>query len=322
MNTTFRTLTLISFSILVSGCQTTNQHANLYNKYSNSPNNKAFSVGVNGVAGAAWSSQTIEEAKSRANSACKNSGGMNCTVTEVNGKPIGTTSSATTSTRDPALNTTINNTYNLNSSQMSYTADLTIHSSGFFVNKYHILTTSYITDRCEKIRFALDGSMHDLDVVRVDSSNGLSLLKSAHHSEVAALISSDKLTRQGDRVLTYGYDLSDILNAGSPTYQGRITDGIVSSANGVLNDVRVMKITNNTNSGSIGGPVFNESGAVKGIITSKTENAIKASMLDIFLSEAGVAFRAQSNSKTLSTSSIAESGKSITVPLVCFNSSK
>ena len=178
-----------------------------------------------------------------------------------------------------------------------------------------------MTDRCEKLSFERDGKLFDLDVIRVDASNRLALLKSSKSSDTSAIISTEKLTRQGDRVYAYGYNLSDSRNSGSPTYQGRITDGIVSSANGQFNDVRVMKITNDKETWTVGGPIFNEYGKVRGILTSEKEDAIKSSMLNIFLSESGITFSSQPNSKSLPISSIAENGKSITVPLVCFNPS-
>jgi len=60
-----------------------------------------------------------------------------------------------------------------------------------------------------------------------------------------------------------------MVNAKTPTYQGRITDGIISPASGQNNDVRFMNVTNELNNGNIGGPVLAENGDVIGVISDK-----------------------------------------------------
>lgn len=78
----------LSAAIILSGCQATTQgQTSLYERYQNKPNNKAYSIGTNGKAGAAWSAGSISEAIELANETCRNDGGRNCNVTEINGKP-------------------------------------------------------------------------------------------------------------------------------------------------------------------------------------------------------------------------------------------
>lgn len=300
--------------LVLSGCQTvtnsTTPADDLYSKYRAKPNIKAFSIGTNGVAGASWGASSTSEAIDLAQKTCMNSGGLNCSVTEVNGSPV--------SNFKPVQNKseTVNN-YNIVSKGIAYKPDLSLESAGTFVNKNYIITTNEMVDYCSKISFEHSGSLVDTTVVRIDKTNNLVALKSSYASKSWAKISERKQTSQGERVYAYGYDQSDLINSKVPTYQGKITDGIISSASGELNDIRVMKITNEINFGNIGGPVIAESGGVLGLVTSLDKNVVKSSMLSIFLNELNIEYTLADESKSISPSLIAKTAKNYSVPLVC-----
>ncbi|MGF1686999.1 hypothetical protein L4C36_09925 [Photobacterium japonica] len=84
----FVKLSFLSTAIILSGCQATSQgQTSLYERYQNQSNNKAYSIGTNGKAGAAWNAGSISEAIDLANETCRKDGGQNCNVTEINGRP-------------------------------------------------------------------------------------------------------------------------------------------------------------------------------------------------------------------------------------------
>ncbi|MGF1681456.1 S1 family peptidase [Photobacterium minamisatsumaniensis] len=301
---------IVAMSVaLVAGCQTTGNSAdNLYNQYRAKPNNKAFSIGTNNVAGAAWGAASTSEAMKLAQQTCVNSGGFNCNVTEVNGKPVSS----------QAESSTVNN-FNIVSQGINYKPNLNVKASGFFVNKDNILTTSDMIDACSKINYERSGRLLETTVVRVDKRNNIAVLKALTPNNSYATIGLSKQTTQGERTYTYGYELSDVVNTKTPTYQGKITDGIISSASGKNNDVRIMRTTNEVNEGNIGGPVIAENGNVIGLVTKGKQESIKSSMFTIFLNELNIGYKTSSTSKSVSPSKIAEQSKTYAVPLVCLN---
>ncbi|PSU09399.1 hypothetical protein C9I92_07555 [Photobacterium ganghwense] len=316
MNKNKITIGFITAAFFLTGCQTTMTSADfLYNQYRAKPNNKAYSIGTNNVAGAAWGAETEEEAIQMANKTCIKSGGKNCNVTEVNGIPM---SNGALQSFDvaPYNKPTVNN-YNYIYQGISYVPDLNKRASGFFISSEHLLTTSQMVDSCTKISFERNGQLHDTTVLRADKNNGLAVLKLNSPVSNYAKISSQTKTKQGDKTYTFGYDLSDVVNSKIPSYQGKITDGIISSALGKNNDIRFMKTTNEINNGNIGGPVVSEYGDVIGIITNINKDAIKSSMINLFLNESEVRIQNSTNKKKVTTSEIAEKSQGFTVPLVC-----
>lgn len=120
-------------------------------------------------------------------------------------------------------------------------------------------------------------------------------------------------------VIKYGYELSDRVNSSIPTYQGKITDGIISSASGKYNDVRIMTTTNEVSDGNVGGPVIAENGDVIGITISDKNESVKASMFSIFLNELNINYKTANHKNSVSPSKIADKSKGFSVPLVCLN---
>lgn len=306
---------ILASSVIISGCQTVGNDADrLYSQYRGKPNNKAFSIGTNGIAGASWSAASKTQAMELAQKTCIDTGGFNCNVTEINGAPI-----SNASLQESQLNNSTVNNYNIMSQGVSYKPNLSVQSSGFFVNQDYILTTSYIVDSCSKINYERSGRLLETTVVRVDKANNIAVLKSLTSNKFYASISSQKQTTQGDRTYTYGYDRSDMVNSKTPTYQGKITDGIISSASGKNNDIRFMKVTNEINLGNVGGPVLAENGDIIGIISNTNKDAIKSSIFTIFLNELNIDYQTKEKNQPISPAKIAEASQKISVPLVCLN---
>jgi len=191
MKVNFTKIGIFVSIVMVSGCQTTGNSADkLYNQYRGKTNNKAFSIGTNGVAGAAWGAASKSEAMKLAQKTCVDSGGFNCSVTEINGRAISNQSN----------NSTVNN-YNITSQGVSYKPNLLVQSSGFFVNSEYILTTSKVVDACSKINYERSGRLFETTVVRVDRANNIAVLKALTPNKSYAHISSQKQTTQGELAL-------------------------------------------------------------------------------------------------------------------------
>ena len=124
MKPKFSAVSILAIVTMLSGCQTVGNSAdNLYTQYRGKANNKAFSIGTNGVAGAAWGASSKDAAMRLAQKTCVDSGGLNCGVTEVNGTPISNQANLTSSPK----NSTVNN-YNIISQGVTYKPDLFVQS--------------------------------------------------------------------------------------------------------------------------------------------------------------------------------------------------
>ncbi|MGF1875294.1 trypsin-like peptidase domain-containing protein [Photobacterium frigidiphilum] len=307
-------VSLLALVFISAGCQAANVTAEkLYNQYKNKPDNKAYSIGTNGVAGSAWGASTKEEAIELAQQTCRKTGGLNCNVTEVNGRPLSSNDSQVKNFR------TVNN-YNIVSNGINYKPDLSVTSTGFFINNEYLLTTNDVVENCSKINYERNGRLIETTVIRADKMNNISILKSTTPNATYAIISSKKKTSQGERTYTYGFELSDMAYSKIPSYQGKITNGIISRASGSYNDIRIMTITNEISKGDIGAPVIAENGDVIGLVTNEQKESIKSSILSIFLNEQNISYHTtKKTANNVSPSVIAEASQKFSVPLVCLN---
>ncbi|MCW8331572.1 serine protease [Photobacterium sp. SDRW27] len=309
-------VSLLAVLVFSASSQAANMTAEkLYNQYQKKSDNRAFSIGINGVAGAAWGAATKEEAMNLAQNTCKKLGGLNCNITEVNGRPLSSSNSKVENYR------TVNN-YTIVSNGINYTPDPRVNFTGFFINNNYLITTDNAIKNCSKINYERNGRLIEATVIRTDKINHISILKSAIPNDTYAIISSKKKTSQGERTYTYGFESLGMENSKIPSYQGKMTDGIISRASGNYNDIRIMTITNEISHGDIGAPVMSENGDVIGIVTDDKKQSMKSSMLSIFLNEQNISYHMTNKknaNKKISPSVIADKSQKFSVPLVCLN---
>lgn len=75
---------------ILGGCSSSEQTTySLFQEYRDQPGNKAYAIGINKVAGAAWSARTVQDAQAAALSTCKELGGVNCNIVDINGNAVG-----------------------------------------------------------------------------------------------------------------------------------------------------------------------------------------------------------------------------------------
>ena len=84
---------VVGASAVLSGCGPTPArpimpffNENLYSQYWKGDHNKAYAVGSNKVVGAAWGQSSVEAARSLAITNCKEAGGVDCRIINVNDK--------------------------------------------------------------------------------------------------------------------------------------------------------------------------------------------------------------------------------------------
>ncbi|MGF1733201.1 MULTISPECIES: hypothetical protein [Photobacterium] len=79
----------IAVAFGISGCQSADPGTyGLYKDYRLQSDNKAYAIGTNKIAGAAWGARDIQEAQKLAIETCVKLGGKNCNIVDINGSSV------------------------------------------------------------------------------------------------------------------------------------------------------------------------------------------------------------------------------------------
>jgi S1-C subfamily serine protease len=132
----------------------------------------------------------------------------------------------------------------------------------------------------------------------------------------------------GDAVVAFGFPLPGLLSS-----DGNVSSGILSATSGLGNDVRFIQISAPVQPGNSGGPLFDSSGHVIGVVVAKLDAlkiaqitgdipqnvnfAVQWSAVRAFLDEAGVHYQKEISQRPSSTSSTAAAASRIAVAIVC-----
>jgi TPR repeat protein len=143
------------------------------------------------------------------------------------------------------------------------TARIVATGSGFYVsNSALILTNYHVIQNCTAV--SVLGAT--ASVVGVDQQNDLALLSTSPRSGEVATLRGDPPVRAGERVVVVGFPLTGLL-----AEQANVTTGDVSSLAGINNDSRYLQITAPVQPGNSGGPLFDASGNVIGVVSAKLD---------------------------------------------------
>lgn len=203
--------------------------------------------------------------------------------------------------------------------------------TGFVVSASgHIVTNNHVIDGCSDLKGNLTGeATMVLRVVSADANNDLALLQPS--STVAfkdfARI-RDRSFHSGDSVVAIGFPYHGFL-----TSDFTVTTGIVSSLSGMLNDTRFLQISAPVQPGNSGGPLFDNSGQIVGVVTGKLPNlriaaatgnipeninfAIKTGALRDFLDNSVVPYQTAEPKRELKTTEIAGNARAYTMLISC-----
>ncbi|WFU81154.1 trypsin-like peptidase domain-containing protein [Bradyrhizobium sp. CIAT3101] len=203
--------------------------------------------------------------------------------------------------------------------------------TGFVVSANgHIVTNNHVIDGCSELKGNLTGeAAMVLRVVSSDATNDLALLQPS--STVAfkdfARI-RDRSFHSGDSVVAIGFPYHGLL-----TSDFTVTTGIVSSLSGMLNDTRFLQISAPVQPGNSGGPLFDTTGQVVGVVTRKLDGlrvavatgtipeninfAIKTGALRDFLDNSVVPYQTAEPKGELKTPEIAGNARAYTMLISC-----
>ena len=221
--------------------------------------------------------------------------------------------------------------------------------SSFFVSKLgHIVTNEHVVRNCSAVTVG-DSSKNQVtaNVLETDKRNDLALLRISTtemaSSETKSLISrlglklvplsSEGLVRAEDVVLG-----EDVLVSGYPYGERfrntiKVTKGIVSANKGMGDDSGQFQMDAAVQSGSSGGPIYDENGNIVGVVVAQLnklkvakaigslpENVnfgINASTVRQFLTSAGLPTKWSNRNHRRSTKDLAKFAKNQTVMVVC-----
>jgi S1-C subfamily serine protease len=203
--------------------------------------------------------------------------------------------------------------------------------TGFVVSgSGHIVTNHHVIDGCGELKGNLTGeAAMVLRVVSADANNDLALLQpssTATFRDFARI--RDRSFHSGDSVVAIGFPLHGLL-----TSDFTVTTGIVSSLSGMRNDTRFLQISAPVQPGNSGGPLFDTSGQIVGVVTAKIpglriaaitgdipENinfAIKTGALRDFLDNSVVPYQTAEPKGELKTTEIAGNARAYTMLISC-----
>jgi len=207
--------------------------------------------------------------------------------------------------------------------------ELTATGSGFFVTTAgHLVTNQHVVDQCGEMRVTEGDTSVPAKVLATDSERDLALLQVDHPTQAAFFRSEQKL-RPGESIIVIGFPLAGLL-----TSDAIVTTGIISAMAGLHNDRRQLQISAPVQPGNSGGPVFDATGHIVGIVVAKLnaervaefagslpENvnfAVNAEEAKSFLVAHDVAISATPPGKELGTAAVAEEALKVTVRVECW----
>jgi len=204
--------------------------------------------------------------------------------------------------------------------------------TGFVVSANgHIVTNHHVIDGCVgDIKGNLTGEASMvLRVVSSDANNDLALLQAPStvtFKDFARI--RDRSFHSGDSVVAIGFPYHGLL-----TSDFTVTTGIVSSLSGMRNDTRFLQISAPVQPGNSGGPLFDTTGQIVGVVTAKIpvlriaaatgnipENinfAIKTGALRDFLDNSVVPYQTAEPKSELKTTDIAGNARPYTMLISC-----
>jgi S1-C subfamily serine protease len=158
--------------------------------------------------------------------------------------------------------------------------------SGFFLSKNgYIATNAHVVKNAKSIeiiinRESIGMTSYSAKVTLIDKINDVAILKidDTNFIEFKSIpYSIEKSTEIGEKVFTIGYPISSIMGNNF-----KVSNGIINANSGIKDDPRFLQISTPIQPGNSGGPLFNDSGNIVGLTTSKLNgNAIGTSVENV-----------------------------------------
>lgn len=196
-----------------------------------------------------------------------------------------------------------------------------ISRSGFFVDAQgSVVTASEAVQSCS--RLTIDGDT-DADVIADDAENGVALLKPKTALAPLAVASFNTTDpRLQSEVSVAGYSYEGVLSAATLTF------GTLADVRGLQGEENLSRLALAAQAGDAGGPVFDASGAVMGMLLPKKQTgpqlpedvsfALNSTAIAETASAAGLRLDAASGTGTVAPRDLRQAAQSMTVLVSCW----
>ncbi|MER8523175.1 trypsin-like peptidase domain-containing protein [Mesorhizobium sp. M1076] len=135
--------------------------------------------------------------------------------------------------------------------------------SGFLVGDRYLITNGHVVEKASEIQVSGFLGTTNAEPVIVDEMNDLALIRLDQSFGGSELFFREVGPILGEFAVTLGYPLSGLLGSGP-----QVSQGLVSGLLGPGEDSRLIQISAPIQPGSSGGPVFDSSGLLIGVVTA------------------------------------------------------
>lgn len=194
-------------------------------------------------------------------------------------------------------------------------------ASGFFVDRQgRVVTTNSAVENCGRI--TLNGS-YDAEVVEIDATAGVAVLQATSPLAPTTVAQfRDGAPRLQSEIAVSGYSFGGVLPSATMTF-GRLAD-----LRGLNGEDTLSRLAISTLDGDAGGPVFDDSGAVLGMLLPRNVGgrqlpkdvsfAAKSEAVRAVLTRAGVNVQASETLSRLDPVDLTDKGTAMTVLVSCW----
>ena len=193
--------------------------------------------------------------------------------------------------------------------------------TGFFVDKQGtVLTTAEAVAACDKITIDTD---YEAEVIAADSARGIAVLRAREALAPAGVVTLRKgEARLQSEIALAGFSYEGALDA--PT----LTFGKVSDIKGLNGEPEIKRLALAALPGDAGGPVFDESGAVMGMLMANDDGTRRlpegvsfvtgAEAIGAMLKNAGIEVQSVENAGQISPEELFREAQDMTVLVSCW----
>lgn len=149
--------------------------------------------------------------------------------------------------------------------------DLKGFGSGFIITPDgFLLTNHHVVKDAIQVKVKTEKEILPAQIVAQDIENDIALLKINGKYEPVTF-SAKNIATLGETVFTVGFPMPDLQG-----FSPKITKGIISSLNGIQDDVRMYQIDAAVQRGNSGGPLADEKGNIVGIVVASMNEILVA----------------------------------------------
>lgn len=140
----------------------------------------------------------------------------------------------------------------------------------------HLLTSYHLVKKADRVDVELNGKKYSAIVVKEDPTNDLAIIKIEDRNfnglaQIPYQLKTEK-SDVGETVFTLGYPLSSTMGK-----EVKLADGIISSLSGYKGNLATYQVGMAVYGGNSGGPLFDQNGALIGIIKARHNDTETAS---------------------------------------------